>query len=60
VLTKYLGRENLELFFRAAPKVFGGLCNIQTMRATGKTQDRRLWHRTVWDLIHDTEEKNRA
>ena len=34
---KCLGRENLELFLGMLQKLFEGPCNIQTMRATGKT-----------------------
>jgi len=36
MLTKCLGRENLELFLGSLQKVFWGPCNIQTMRATEK------------------------
>jgi len=42
MLTKCLGGENSELFFRVVAKSIWGPCNIQTIRATGKTHCRDL------------------
>jgi len=52
MFTKCLGCKNLELFSGPLQKVFGGPCNIQTLRATGKkTHYRRLWHHRRMDGI---------
>ena len=50
------------IFLGSLQKVFGGPCNIQIMRATGKNTLEASWHRwrTLWDIVHDTEEKSRA
>jgi len=60
--TKCLGRENLELFLSSLHKVFGAPATTDYVWNRKKTHYRRLWHhgRTVWDLIHHTEEKSRA
>jgi len=42
MLTKCLGRENLETFLGSLQKVFGGPRNIQTMLATGKNKLQEL------------------